>query len=161
MQENVVFAGFDVDSKAYQGLSALRTLDSSDQIELRSGSVVKKGKDGKVTVVEGDTASTTGPGGLIGALAGPVGMLVGAGAGTLFGQAADKQLAQHGDDILAKLSTQMQDGETVLVAWLGETSDDAVDEQLSTKLGGTVVRVAADALAGAIEDQKLRAANEA
>ena len=95
-QENVVVVRFMEPSKAYQALSVLKECDAKGRIGLESAAVVERRPEGELTIPESadnlgpvGTASGSLIGMLVGVLGGPVGVLLGWGAGAMMGGAFD------------------------------------------------------------------------
>jgi uncharacterized membrane protein len=87
--ERMLVVVFDDEKRAYEGSRALHQLDGDGSIAIHAESVIEKKADGTAAVkqAEGDfpirTLEGTALGGLVGLLAGPVGLAVGAGAGLM------------------------------------------------------------------------------
>jgi uncharacterized membrane protein len=84
MDDNVIVVQFDEPSKAYQALSELNRLGREGRVEVKSAVLLERSKDGKVQTPEGSDnaagfylASGGLLGMLLGALGGPVGLLLG------------------------------------------------------------------------------------
>jgi uncharacterized membrane protein len=95
-----------------------------------------------VRVPDGDDAApgaAIAAGSLIGVLGGPLGILLGTSTGMLTGSVAAAAQAGDQDIALAAISEQIETGQTVLVAEVGEITAEVVDEAMSA-LGGTVSR---------------------
>lgn len=160
--DNIVAVTFTDNSAAYEGLSVLRQCAADGRIELDAAAVVTRGKDGRLSVPEGDeTWVGTGTLGgslvgiLVGVLGGPIGMLIGWGTGALIGGVLDVDQSERGDELIAEFGRMVSPGSTALVAEVVEPAVEVVDGEMAS-LGGTVHRrPAADVLA------ELEAAEEA
>jgi hypothetical protein len=76
---------------------------------------------------------------LVGVLGGPVGLLLGWGAGALMGGAFDIDRAETSDEALTVLGRAIPPETTALIASVEEPSVEVIDEEMS-KLGGEVTR---------------------
>lgn len=135
--ENVILATFEDRSTPYQALEALRHLADDDSIELRGAAIIERHDDGRWRIPEeSETASYAGTltggavGGLLGLLAGPGGLLLGAAAGFLVGSAAERDDVERVETILHSLPRRVPPGTTALVADLYEEVPDLVDRTL-------------------------------
>ena len=144
--ENVIAVNFADDSKAFDALTALKELDSQEQIHVIEGSVVTRGADGRVQVkdqVGDDVPVGTAGGGLvgllIGVLGGPIGVLIGGATGVLVGSLYDLADAEDTDSALSEMSKSIQPGRTALLAQVVEQSREVVDTAMA-RMSGTVVR---------------------
>ena len=146
MAENVVVVTFTDQSKAYQALSVLKQCDAEGRITLASAAVVERTPEGTLRIPEG--AENVGPVGLasgsllgmlIGVLGGPVGVLVGWGAGALVGGAFDIDRAEKSDEALNAFGTAIPQGSTAVMATVAEPAVEVIDGEMA-KLGGEVTR---------------------
>jgi uncharacterized membrane protein len=145
-EENVVVVRFTEPSKAYQALSVLKECDASGRIGLQSAAVVERTAAGELSIPESadnvglvGTASGSLIGMLIGVLGGPVGLLLGWGAGALMGGAFDVDRAETSDEALTVLGRAIPPESTALIASVEEPAVEVIDEEV-TKLGGEVTR---------------------
>ena len=144
--ENMIVVTFDEPSKAYQALSVLKHQSLERKIKLHSGAVVERSASGTYAIKESETpraGSTTSTGGLIGAvvgiLGGPLGVLLGWGAGALTGAAIEANDAVSSLAALRSVGEKIAPGATGLVAELEEEQPHQTDWELGA-LGGTVNR---------------------
>jgi uncharacterized membrane protein len=144
--DNVVVVTFTEQSKAYQALSVLKQCDAEGRIALASAAVVERTPDGKLRIPEG--ADNVGPVGLasgsllgmlIGVLGGPVGVLVGWGAGALVGGAFDIDRSVKSDEALTSFARAIPQGSTAVMATVSEPAIEVIDGEMA-KLGGEVTR---------------------
>jgi uncharacterized membrane protein len=145
-QQNVVVIGFTEPSKAYQALSVLTSCNADGRIGLESAAVVERTPEGALLIPESaDNAELVGMasgsvvGTLIGVLGGPVGMLLGWGAGAMMGGAFDVDRAVTSDEALTVLGTAIPAGSTAVIANIEEPAVEVIDGEM-TKLGGEVTR---------------------
>jgi uncharacterized membrane protein len=169
-QENVVVVGFSDQSKAYQALSVLKECDAAGRIGLQSAAVVERTQSGELRVPE--SADNVGPigtasgsllGMLIGVLGGPVGILLGWGAGAVMGGAFDLDRAVTSDEALGVLGRAIPPGSTAVLADVEEPAVEVIDGEMS-KLGGEVTRRSASEVTAelyAAEDATRAAEHEA
>jgi len=146
MAENVVVVGFSESSKAYEALSVLKGCDAEGRISLESAAVVERLANGELQVPESTnnmelagTVSGSFLGMLIGVLGGPVGVLLGWGAGALIGGAFDIDRAVTSDEALTVLSQAIPPGTTAVIAEVEEPAVEVIDGEMK-KLDGTVTR---------------------
>jgi uncharacterized membrane protein len=161
-QENVVVVRFTEPSKAYQALSVLKECDAGGRIGLESAAVVERTASGEVRIPESadnvglvGTASGSLIGMLIGVLGGPVGLLLGWGAGAVMGGAFDLDRAETSDEALGVLARAIAPESTAVIASVEESAVEVIDAEMAM-LGGEVTRrSAADVM------DELEAAQEA
>jgi len=160
--KNVVVVKFSEPSKAYQALSLLKEGDASGRIRLESAAVVERTADGVVRIPESadnvgfvGTASGSLIGMLVGVLGGPVGILLGWGAGALMGGTFDVDRAVASDEALSVLARAIPAGSTALIASVDEPAVEVVDGEMK-KLDGEVTRQPV-----ADVERELRAAEDA
>jgi uncharacterized membrane protein len=161
-QENVVVVGFTEPSKAYEALSVLKECDSAGRIGLESAAVVERTETGELRIAEGadnvgpvGTASGSLIGMLIGVLGGPVGVLLGWGAGATMGGVFDVDRAATSDEALAVLGRAIPPGSTAVIAQVEEPAVEVIDGEMNKLDGDVTRRSAADVVA------ELEAANDA
>jgi uncharacterized membrane protein len=148
--DNVIVVGFDDESKAYQAFSELKSLGASGAIKLHGAAVVKRDDYGTLSIKEVVTENTgrgTAVGGLVGAfvgiLGGPIGVLLGWGAGSMIGASRDVSELAEDQALLTTSASVITNGSTGLVAEVGESSPQAVNNEMG-KLGGRVARMTTD-----------------
>ena len=134
------------DKNAYQALTDLKQLDSQHQIDVAGGAVVSRDLDGRVDVKSnvGDAPyAGTATGGMIGLLVGiiggPLGMLIGGGAGVLFGSLIDIGDVESTESVLGDISQDVRPNRTAVLAQVTEQSPEVVDTAMA-RLGGHVMR---------------------
>jgi uncharacterized membrane protein len=138
--------GFTEPSKAYQALSVLKSCNADGRIGLESAAIVERTPEGTLHIPESaDNAELVGMasgsvvGMLIGVLGGPVGMLLGWGAGAMMGGAFDLDRAVTSDEALTVLGTAIPAGSTAVIANIEEPAVEVIDGEMA-KLGGEVTR---------------------
>ena len=170
MAENVVVVRFAEPSKAYQALSALEGADAEGRIGLESAAVVERTPGGELRIPESadnvgliGTASGSLLGMLIGVLGGPVGVLLGWGAGAVMGGAFDIDRAVTSDEALTVLGRAIPPGSTAVIASVDEGAVEVIDGEMATLDGEVTRRPAAAVMAEleAAEDAADAAAREA
>ena len=146
MDDNVIVVQFDEPSKAYQALSELNRISSEGRVDVKSAVLLERGKDGTVQTPEGaDNAAGyyLASGGLIGllvgALGGPVGMLLGGSIGAMAGSIGELDRADDQDVALQTIGERIQPGSPALVAEVTEPAEEVIDKGMAT-LGGKVTR---------------------
>ena len=144
--DNIVVVRFSEPSNAYQALSVLKECDAEGRIGLDSAAIVERTALGDLRVPEG--TDNVGPVGLasgsllgmlIGVLGGPVGVLVGWGAGALVGGAFDIDRADKSDEALTVFGRAIPPGSTAVMATVAEPAVEVIDGEMA-KLGGEVTR---------------------
>jgi uncharacterized membrane protein len=169
-QENVVVVRFTEPSKAHQALSVLKECAANDRIALKSAAVVERTTSGDLRTDEDwDNLGPVGMAGgsligtLIGVLGGPVGVLLGWGAGATLGGALDIDHAVTSDEALTILGTAIPEGSTAVIAEVEEYAVEVIDGEMK-KLDGEVTRRSVAEVMGeleAAEDAADAAAREA
>ena len=144
--KNVVVIGFEEPSKAYQALSVLKACHADGRIALESAAIVERTPEGGLRIPESadntefvGMASGSLIGMLIGVLGGPVGVLLGWGAGAVMGGAFDLDRAVTSDEALAVLGRAIPTGSTAVIANVEERAVEVIEGEM-TKLGGEVTR---------------------
>jgi uncharacterized membrane protein len=136
---------FDEEGKAYEGSRALADLHKEGNVSVYAAAVVSRGVDGKVSVKddadEGPIGTALGmmTGALLGVLAGPEGVILGAAAGGMMGSVGDLINLGVGVDFLDEVSSKLEPGKTAVVAEVSESWVTPVDTRMEA-LGGTVFR---------------------
>lgn len=155
---NVLFFSFPDPSDSYAAFH-----EAEEMAQTSRAAVLERANDGTLSVTETyapESVMATGAGGVVGALlgvlAGPVGVLFGWTAGTLFGLAADGEEEAGDVDALTVLSRGVPDGSNVLIVAVNDESDPSVADGLAAKFSGTVLRVPA----GVVQEE-VRSAQEA
>jgi uncharacterized membrane protein len=149
MDENVIVTTFSEDSRAYEALARLKDLAAEDQIDLHDGAVVERARDGKLRLRDDagneDDGLATLTGGtiglLIGILAGPLGVLLGGAMGLLAGAIVDAEDDEETDSVLEHISRSIGNGESAVLADVGESGAAPVDSAMAA-LDGRVTRYA-------------------
>src|SRR3954462_1375134 len=149
MDENVIATTFSEASRAYEALARLEELAAGDQIDLHDGAVAERAQDGTLRLRDEagneDDGLATLTGGtiglLIGILAGPLGVLLGGAMGLLAGAIVDAEDDDETDSVLEHISRSIGNGETAVLADVGESGPAAVDGAMAT-LDGRVARYA-------------------
>ena len=160
--EKMLVVLFDSESKAFEGLSALKKLDKNGDITLYANTVISSDADGKLkvghTADNGGLGTATGlfVGSLLGILGGPVGLAIGAGTGTIAGLAFDIGHDYVNADFIDEVSSRLVKGKTALIVEIDETWTVPVDTKLGA-LDGIVFR----RLRNEVEDEQLRRESEA
>jgi uncharacterized membrane protein len=169
-QENIVVVRFDEAAEARVAWDVLKQCDADERINLKSAAMVQRTSAGDLhTVDDYDNLGPVGMGSggligmLIGILGGPVGVLLGWGAGATLGGAFDIDRSITSDEALTVLSTAIPSGSTAILADVEEYAVEVIDGEMKT-LDGVVTRQPIDAVmseVGAAEDAADAAAREA
>jgi uncharacterized membrane protein len=147
--DKMIVAVFDNETAAYQGVKALKELDSEGSVTLYGASVITEDSNGAISVKEaGDqgplgTAIGLTTGSLIGLLGGPIGVAVGAVTGTIAGSMYDLAQVGIGGDFMDEVSLHLLPGMTAVVAEVDEEWVTPLDTRMAA-LGGVVIRRARD-----------------
>ena len=148
--ENVIVVSFAEDRSAYEAFTNLKELDEQGQLSIKDAAVVQRGDDGRMVTrdsVDSEQLAGTATGGLIGLLVGilggPFGVLIGGATGLLIGSLYDIDDAEETESVLAQISSAIRPGQTVVLAEVGEPSDEVVDQAMA-RLGGSVLRRSVD-----------------
>jgi len=143
--EKVLIVVFDNESKAREASRALEDLNDTDSIRLNANAIVTKGPGGAITVSQASEPAPEGAlgataiGVLIGMLAGPAGLAIGAATGLIVGGTTDALYLKVGRDFLADVERTLEPGKTALVAQIYEENTGPVNERMAA-LGGVVFR---------------------
>ena len=154
---NFVIVGFEESANAYKALSVLRGAAAEGRITIAAAVIGERGADGSLRLAEGEDAvigSATVGGGLIGMavgiLGGPLGMLLGWGAGSLIGGFADADRVDLSETAIGELSGRLPAGTTAILTEVEEYATEVLDGVVSP-LGGQVLRLEADQVLGELE----------
>lgn len=143
--DKMLVVAFDDESKAYEGVTALKELHTEGSLTLYATAVITKDTKGMIVVKqavdEGPVGTAVGlaTGSLIGLLGGPVGVAVGAAAGTLSGSMYDMAQVGVNMDFLDEVSKYLSPGKMAVVAEVDEEWVTPLDTRMEA-LGGVVFR---------------------
>jgi uncharacterized membrane protein len=143
--DKMIVAVFDDETKAYEGLKALKDLHTDGSLALYGAAVIAKDAKGAVSVKQADDEGPLGTlfglatGSLIGLLGGPVGLALGAATGTFAGSLYDLAQVGVGSDFVDEASQQLVPGKAAVVAEVEEEWVTPLDTRMGA-LGGAVVR---------------------
>jgi uncharacterized membrane protein len=141
----MLVAVFETETKAYEGLSALKGLHNNGDITLYAAAVIHKDQKGQIQVIEDADKGPIGTGvglltgSLIGLLGGPVGMAIGALTGTMAGLIYDVNADDIDSTFVDDVSAALGDGKTAIVCEIDEAWTIPIDTKLQA-LGGLVFR---------------------
>jgi uncharacterized membrane protein len=140
-----VTAIFHTQNDAYEAASEIKKLHK-DQVHVRQGAIVTKDSKGNLQIpdTKGDEVpwgTLGGPivGGLLGLIAGPAGAAVGVGAGLFAGWTADLVKLGLDEDTVQSVASQVNPGDSAIVAEIDEGSTEALDSIIASH-GGRVYR---------------------
>jgi uncharacterized membrane protein len=146
VDDNVIVVQFDEPSRAYQALSELNRVGREGRVDVKSAVILERGQDGKVQMPEGSDnaagfylASGGLLGMLVGALAGPVGMVLGGSIGAMGGSVGELARSDDQDVALQAIGEHIQPGSPALVAEVTEPAEEVIDGTMAA-LGGKVTR---------------------
>jgi uncharacterized membrane protein len=144
--ESLMVIVFDDRKAALAGLEALRQLDREAEISLFEAKMVVKEEAGALQLIEDpeDTDSSafgvhTIVGAFIGLLAGPIGVLSGAAAGTLVAFGVELDRAGVTDEFVADVSTALTPGKVAVVADVMEDWMTPLNSRID-QIGGVIFR---------------------
>lgn len=136
---------FNDEKNAYEGLKALKALQSEGSLAMNAAVIVAKDAEGRISVKQEDTPGPAGTifglatGSLIGLLGGPVVMAAGAAAGAITGSLIDFAALGIGEDFLAEVSQNLTPGKVAVVADADEEWVTPLDTRMEAH-GGVVFR---------------------
>ncbi|MBB5637847.1 putative membrane protein [Pedobacter cryoconitis] len=135
--EKIIQALFNTESEAFKAMQAIQQLDAAQDVSLGESYILSKDALGNTAIrsakdeAEGYSAIGGGIiGGLIGLLAGPLGFLVGIGAGMVAGSVGDTVRAEGVSDYLDKVSVNIPNGKSLLIAHVWEDLEIPVNSVL-------------------------------
>ena len=143
--EKMIVTIFETEAKAYDGLLALKQLDTEGTITVYSAAVIRKNSDGTVELLKQKdefpirAVGGTAIGGLIGLLGGPVGVFVGATSGTIVGAFGDLYESGVSAEFIDDVSGLLVPGKFAVVADVSEEWISPLDIKMAS-LGGQVFR---------------------
>lgn len=157
---NVMVAIFEEESKTYQAFSEIKQIPLSNRgIKIQGLAVVRRTGDGRMETPEvyGRGYAGSLAGGLIGAFVGlaggPLGLLLGWGAGAIVGGIRDFGKVRSDVSMLEAVSANMTPGNTALIGELEEESRDPVNTVV-LRHGGEILRRPSDEIEAEIERAK-------
>ncbi|MGH9039246.1 MAG: hypothetical protein ACRDZ3_03360 [Acidimicrobiia bacterium] len=137
--ENVILLTLAEPARALEAMEALRRLSDEGAVTLRGAAIIERYPDGRWRFPEETeelsyqgTITGGAIGGLIGLLAGPAGLLLGATAGLVVGSAAEMNDVEDVETILHAFPRKVPPGATALVADVHEVAPAVVDTVLGT-----------------------------
>jgi uncharacterized membrane protein len=159
MANRVIVAVFATQNQAYDAAGQIQNLDKEGIIRLKRGAIATKDAKGNLTIPDTKGVGTAWGllgggliGGLLGAMLGPVGVAAGAAAsaaaagavlgatsGGILGATVDLGKFGVSEDFIDDVSTQLNPGETALIAEVDEGPTQSIDRIVSLH-GGRVYR---------------------
>jgi len=134
---NIIVVPFKEETKAIEALHKIKELDAYGDITLYEHMMIRKKENNQYEVLKDQTdgggwRTFTGMalGGLVGALAGPIGFIVGLYTGTAAGAIWDISRYDFEEDFINKVSNKMKVGSIVIIAEVGEDSSVFIDDAL-------------------------------
>ena len=153
---------FNNETKAYEGLKALKGLHDEGSLTLYAAVVITKDAEGRISVKQADDPGPAGTifgmatGSLIGLLGGPVGVAMGAAAGMVTGSLYDLTSLGVSEDFLAEVSQTLTPRKVAVVADVDEEWVTPLDSRMEA-LGGVVFRRARGEFIDARIEQEIAA----
>ncbi|WP_411144295.1 DUF1269 domain-containing protein [Streptomyces sp. x-80] len=158
MNDSILFLNVDDPQTGHLALDSLRQAHADGEVKLREGAVIARDADGVLDFP--DAVDSTGTarafaaggliGGLLGILGGPLGVMIGFGAGGLIGGAHDAREATAANAALEILAAEVPPGSTVLVVELVEDDSSLADGLLAPY--GTATRYPARDIRKEVEE---------
>lgn len=140
-----IVAGFRDETKAYEGVRALKELHAEGSVTVYGTAVVQRDAKGSLAIKQWSDRGPVGlgvgalVGGLIGMFGGPVGAVIGMAGGGLVGTWRDLLHAEVSDEFLEALEKELAPGRFAVVAEVSEEWTTPIDVRMEA-LGGIVVR---------------------
>lgn len=163
MSKRVIIMHFEVESQAYQAFSEIKKLYAEKQIKGEQMAVVTHVNDGAHQFKIDDfldftgnnhTAKSSMIGMLVGILGGPLGILLGWFAGSLFGASQDAKEIQGAQTVFEHVTKQIGEGETGLILIAEEDDNRPLNQLIMNELGGEITRLDFDDVEKEITDAK-------
>jgi len=158
---NLIVLSFTNDAKAFQASQKLAELEYIGDISVFEKVIIKKHANGEFTYLQTESSdgermvSGMALGTLVGVIGGPVGMMVGMLSGTLVGAAVEADHMDFSDDVVKKVSDQLNVGDVTILAEIGEDSALFVDSAV-IPLGATIFRYNVDDAYSDYEDEQVQ-----
>jgi uncharacterized membrane protein len=162
---NIIVASFAKEAQAIEASHKLTELESFGDISIYEKVMVKKDTDGNITPLQTDTSeglriiSGMTLGTLVGAFAGPVGLMVGMLSGTLVGSALEADYVDFSEDFSSKVTGQLQPGTVAISAEIYEEGPAFVDNALEP-LGAAIFRSNVDYVYNDYVDEQVEEIDE-
>ncbi|MDA9470362.1 DUF1269 domain-containing protein [Enterococcus sp. 5H] len=163
MSKRVIITHFEVESQAYQAFSEIKKLYAERQIKGEQMAVVTHVNDGAHQFKIDDfldftgnnhTAKSSMIGMLVGILGGPLGILLGWFAGSIFGASQDAKEIQGAQTVFEHVTKQIGEGETGLILIAEEDDNRPLNQLIMNELGGEITRLDFDDVEKEITDAK-------
>ncbi|OTN90382.1 MULTISPECIES: DUF1269 domain-containing protein [Enterococcus] len=163
MSKRVIIMHFEVESQAYQAFSEIKKLYVEKKIKGEQMAVVTHINDGVHQFKIDDFLDFTGNnhtsknsmiGMLIGILGGPLGILLGWFAGSLFGASQDAKEIQGAQTVFEHVTKQIGVGETGLILIAEEDDNRPLNQLIMNELGGEITRLDFEDVEKEITDAK-------
>jgi len=139
----VIVASFKDEKKAMDAFKKLSELESLGDISLYDKIIVRKLKNGDYETLKGDSSEGwralggMAVGGLLGAIGGPIGFIIGLYAGTAIGAMSEINHYDFANDFIEKVEKRVVAGTVSIIAEMDEEDKDFID--LSLKPFGAVI----------------------
>lgn len=144
-ESTIIVATFDEESKTYQAFSEIKRLSTEGAFKINGLTVMHRNLEGQFAVKDAAIRNYGGSiwggviGSLIGLMAGPLGLLLGWGAGSIIGGIRDAREIMEDRSLFQRLSEDMTVGTTALVGEIQDEKDSRLD-QVVRNLGGELLR---------------------
>ena len=133
----MIITVFNTEEKAYEGLTAFKTLHQNGDISVYATAVINKNETGEIKIKQisdnGPVGTAVGmvSGALIGLVAGPAGMAAGAMVGMYGGMFYDLDNADVDSTFLDEVAKALEDGKTAVVTDVDEAWTAPVDNKMN------------------------------
>lgn len=158
---NLIVLSFTNEAKAIQASQKLAELEYIGDISVFEKVIIKKHANGEFTYLQPESsdgerlAAGMALGTLVGVVGGPVGMLVGMLSGTLVGAAVEADYVDFSDDVVRKVSDQLNVGDVAILAEISEDGSFFVDSAV-IPLGASIFRYNVDDAYSDYEDEQVQ-----
>ncbi|MBV8253585.1 MAG: DUF1269 domain-containing protein [Chitinophaga sp.] len=163
---NLIIASFPKEAQAIAAYKKLDELETIGDLTVYESVMVQKNDKGEPIVLQPEKTtegvrvlSGMALGTLVGAFAGPVGILAGMLVGTVSGAVWEAHYYNFAEDFSTKVAASLQPGHTALIAEIDEDNEVFADSYIKS-LGGTLIRKDVDYEYEKYADEQLEAFDE-
>ncbi|MFX4037417.1 DUF1269 domain-containing protein [Enterococcus faecalis] len=169
MAKRIIIMNFDIESKSYQAFSEIKKMQAERQLKGEQMAVVTHVNDGQHQFKINDFIDFTGNnhtskdsmiGMLVGILGGPLGILFGWFAGSMYGASKDAKEIQEAQTVFEHVIQKIDEGQTGLLLIAEEEDNRPLNQLVMFVLGGEITRLDLEEVQQEINDAN-EVANEA
>lgn len=169
MAKRIIIMNFDIESKSYQAFSEIKKMQAERQLKGEQMAVVTHVNDGQHQFKINDFIYFTGNnhtskdsmiGMLVGILGGPLGILFGWFAGSMYGASKDAKEIQEAQTVFEHVIQKIDEGQTGLLLIAEEEDNRPLNQLVMFDLGGEITRLDLEEVQQEINDAN-EVANEA